>query len=219
MKRDAETAVNHRDKAVEDFGKLVTANPENAEYRYFLALACSTHQTPPTPTDISLLERAIDEGVSLIEQYPNRLEFHQLIAKLTLKMAVFHVVKKQPNEAFDYLKTSKSSVEFSPISFCSSPICALVFFLYLKYSVIKTIKLTGTIMAIIIANNCKAAFMIYSSILRRSSNKLGIPSIFNLIIYSNCLPLGAKIGPELFINKNNSLAYSIFKVVVRNTHN
>ncbi len=112
MDRDRDAAVADRARAIEAFQALVDQNPDQAEFRYSLALAYSVHGNPPQAEDILLLRKSIEQTEILIEQHAERMEYHQLLANLKIKTAGLYLFKQQPDEAFENLTDAKSSIDF-----------------------------------------------------------------------------------------------------------
>ncbi len=119
---DPKIAESIRDRAIKEFENLVAKHPQNHEYRYLLALACSLEcQQQATAEDVRLLERSLEISAELIEQFPNLLDYQHLHASLQVRLAR-HLwdadadeseltETQRRDEVWSALKTAKSSLQ------------------------------------------------------------------------------------------------------------
>ena len=107
-----EEGISLRDKAITEFESLVTEIPTNAEYRYLLAIALTIGSSAPELEDAQLLERSDSIVDSLIDQFPNLLDYYQLQVSLKIKLAKIHLDDGKLNRSLGDLMAATNSLKF-----------------------------------------------------------------------------------------------------------
>ena len=108
---DRETGSQLRNKAIAEFESLVESRPDDPEYRYLLAMACSLGRKPPDPKDIDLLKRSLEITEQLIGQYPNLLDYQHLYANLKIKIAGLQIDNQSLDDAWRSLESARTSID------------------------------------------------------------------------------------------------------------
>lgn len=117
LPRDQANGFENRNKAINELDTIVKQHPDNAEYQYLLALACSltainSDENPEIlAAEQRLLERGVNITAALLEQHPNELNYHHLHAKLRIKLAGYSIDQEQRDQAFEQLRLARNSIQ------------------------------------------------------------------------------------------------------------
>lgn len=109
--QDRKKGIEYRNLAVEALEALVGSHPENPEYQYLLALACSLVSSQWDDSDLELLKKGIQSTQQLVERHPAVLDYHHLNVNLRAKQAGYLLSKKERDLAHQELRAARSSIE------------------------------------------------------------------------------------------------------------
>ena len=99
-----------RQAAVDEFQQLVETDPSNAEHRYLLAMAGAIYAPPASEADRQLLSQSIGHAERLVDQFPGRGEYLQLVGSLNLKLATIELDQQRPELALPRLKSANDAI-------------------------------------------------------------------------------------------------------------
>lgn len=110
LERDQANQFENRNKAISALDGLVKKHPQNSEYQYLLALACSLTLPGADKEEQKLVERGAAIAKELVDEHPNLLDYHHLHAKLRIKLASIAIQQKERERAYEGLQSAKRSI-------------------------------------------------------------------------------------------------------------
>lgn len=109
---DRETGNKKRNEAIAELESLIEDSPEHSEYRYYLALTYSFRNPESDQQDLAMIEKAVAIADELTEQFPSRIDHHQLLVTTRLKLANIQIADRNSDAALKTIEATSPSFEF-----------------------------------------------------------------------------------------------------------
>lgn len=110
LDRDQTNQFEYRNRSITELESLVKKQPENSEFQYLLALACSLTLPNADQQEQKLVERGASIAKQLVDEHENVLDYHHLYAKLRIIQAGYAIQQKERERSFEYLQSARRSI-------------------------------------------------------------------------------------------------------------